>query len=349
MNSSTSCSDTKLLINDCTLRDGMHALGHQYTLEQMVQIAKKLDEAKVDLIEVSHGDGLNGNSVNYGFSRHTERDYLLAVGEVLQHAKLAALLLPGIGTREEIRMARELGVDTLRVATHCTEADISRQHIEYARALGFDVVGFLMMAHMIPTEALIAQAKLMESYGAHCVYVTDSAGALLMSEASERVDAMKQALSAEVGFHNHHNLGLGVANTILAIEAGADRVDASLAGMGAGAGNCPLEVLIAVTERMGIETGVELYPLLEAADRIVRPLQRRPVQADGNAIMLGYAGVYSSFLLHTERAAKLHGVDARDILVELGRRGMIGGQEDMIVDVALELKARTSFSGPKAS
>lgn len=332
---------SKVIINDCTLRDGMHALAHQYSVEQMVSIAKKLDEAKVDIIEVSHGDGLNGNSVNYGFSAHTEAEYLTAVREVLTHSRLAALLLPGIGTREDIAMARDLGVDTIRIATHCTEADIARQHIEYARSLEMDVVGFLMMAHMIPTAELVEQARLMESYGAHCVYVTDSAGALLMDETREKISAIREALDCQIGFHNHHNLGLGVANTIIAIEAGADRVDGSVAGMGAGAGNCPLEVLIAVTDRMGIETGVELYPLIDAADNLVRPLQRRPVQTDGNSLMLGYAGVYSSFLLHTERAAKLHGVDPRDILVELGERGMIGGQEDMIVDVALDLKRRS--------
>lgn len=329
--------DRKIIINDVTLRDGMHALAHQYSVEQMVAIAKKLDEAKIDLIEVSHGDGLNGNSFNYGFSAHTEMEYLRAVKEVLQHAKLVALLLPGIGTIEDIKLAGEAGVDTIRIATHCTEADISRQHIEYSRKAGFDVVGFLMMAHMIPTEKLVEQARLMESYGAHCVYVTDSAGALLMEETREKVSALKEALSCQVGFHNHNNLSLGVANTIVAIEAGADRVDASLAGMGAGAGNCPLEALIAVTERMGIQTGAKLYPLLDAADELVRPLQKRPVQTDGRSLMLGYAGVYSSFLLHTERAAERFGVDPRDILVELGKRGMIGGQEDMIVDVALNL------------
>ena len=335
-------SSRRILVNDCTLRDGMHALAHQYTIDQMVAIAAKLDEAHVDLIEVSHGDGLSGNSVNYGFSRHTEIDYLQAVAATLTHAKLAALLLPGIGTRADIDMAHEAGVETMRVATHCTEADISRQHIEYARSLDMDVVGFLMMAHMLSPTKLADQAALMESYGAHCVYVTDSAGALLMSETTDRVAALRDRLSCEVGFHNHNNLGLGVSNTILAIEAGADRVDASLAGMGAGAGNCALEVLIAVTDRMGIETGVELYPLIEAADKLVRPLQTRPVQTDGNALMLGFAGVYSSFLIHTERAAALHGVDPRDILVELGRRNMIGGQEDMIVDVALDLARRSS-------
>lgn len=333
----------KIIINDCTLRDGMHALAHQYSVEQMVQIAAKLDEAKIDLIEVSHGDGLNGNSINYGFSKHIEAEYIQAVRETITHSKLAALLLPGIGTIEDIEHAKSLGVDTIRIATHCTEADIARQHIEAGRRLGMDVVGFLMMAHMIPTKALVEQAKLMASYGAHCVYVTDSAGALLMSETTERVSALKDALDCQVGFHNHNNLGLGVANTILAIEAGADRVDGSVAGMGAGAGNCALEALIAVTDRMNIKTDVALYPLIDCADKLVRPIQVRPVQTDGNALMLGFAGVYSSFLLHTERAAKLHGVDPRDILVELGRRKMIGGQEDMIVDVALDLKAKQAL------
>lgn len=328
---------SKVLINDVTLRDGMHALAHQYSVDQMVAIARRLDEAQVDLIEVSHGDGLNGNSFNYGFSAHTEAEYLEAVASVLEHAKLAALLLPGIGTREDLKRARELGVSTIRIATHCTEADISRQHIELARQMDMDTVGFLMMAHMIPTQELVRQARLMESYGAHCVYVTDSAGALLMEEAREKVSALRQALGCQVGFHNHNNLSLGVANTIVAIEAGADRVDASLAGMGAGAGNCPLEALIAVSDRMGIETGVKLYPLMEAADELVRPIQRRPVQTDGPALMLGYAGIYSSFLLHTERAARKLDLDPRDILMELGRRRMIGGQEDMIMDVALDL------------
>jgi 4-hydroxy 2-oxovalerate aldolase len=330
----------KLIVNDVTLRDGMHALSHQYSVEQMVSIARRLDEAGVDLIEVSHGDGLNGNSFNYGFSAHAEIEYLQAVKKVLTKSRLAALLLPGIGTVDDLKMAREAGVDTIRIATHCTEADISQQHISKARDMGFDVVGFLMMAHMLDTPRLVEQARLMQSYGAHCVYVVDSAGALLMHETTERITAMKNALTCQVGFHNHNNLSLGVANTILAIQAGADRADASLAGMGAGAGNCPLEVLIAVCDRMGIETGVALYPLIEAADQIVRPLQRRPVQTDGNALMLGYAGVYSSFLLHAEKASRQFNVDARDILVELGRRKMVGGQEDMIIDVALALQTK---------
>lgn len=333
----------KLILNDATLRDGMHALAHQYSVEQMVAIARKLDEARIDIVEVSHGDGLSGNSFTYGFSRHTEAQYLCAVREVLKHSKLAALLLPGIGTIDDLKMAKDCGVDTIRVATHCTEADIANEHIETARHLGFDVATFLMMAHMTSTAALVEQAKIMEAAGAHCVYVVDSAGAMLMSEAKEKVTALKEALSCEVGFHNHDNLGLGVANSVVAIEAGVDRVDGSVAGMGAGAGNCRLEVLVAVLERMGIETGAKLYPLIECADELVRPLQEgRPVQIDGNALMMGYAGVYSSFLLHTERAAKRFDVDARDILVEVGRRRLVGGQEDLIVDVAMDLKAKAN-------
>ena len=327
-----------LTITDVTLRDGMHALAHQYTTGQMRDIARKLDEAGVPIIEVTHGDGLSGASFNYGFPAHSDIEYITAVKEVVTRAKIAALLLPGIGTIEEMRHAREAGVDTIRVATHCTEADIAAQHIAQAKEMGFDTVGFLMMAHMIPTAELVAQAKLMESYGADCVYITDSAGALLMEETRERVKAFKDEIGCEVGFHNHNNLGLGVANSVIAIEEGVDRIDASLAGMGAGAGNCALEVLVAVLERMNIATGVDLYPLIDAADTIVRPLQTRPVQTDGNALMLGYAGVYSSFLLHTERAAAKFGVDSRDILKELGRRRMVGGQEDMIVDVAIDLR-----------
>lgn len=320
----------------------MHALSHQYTIEQMVSIAKKLDEAKIDIIEVSHGDGLNGNSINYGFSKHAEIEYLQSVKSCLKYSKLAALLLPGIGTIEDLEMALEAGVNTIRIATHCTEADISKQHIEKAKQLGFDTVGFLMMSHMIEPKELLVQAKKMESYGADCVYITDSAGAMLMSDTKNKVSLFKNELLCEVGFHNHNNLGLGVANSIISIEQGVDRIDASLAGMGAGAGNCALECLIAVMNKMGLNKDIDLYPLIDAADKLVRPIQIRPVQTDGNALLLGYAGVYSSFLLHTERASKLYNVDSKDILIELGKRKMIGGQEDMIVDIALDLLNRNN-------
>lgn len=329
-------------LHDMCLRDGMHAMRHQISLEQMVALATALDEAGVPLIEVTHGDGLGGASVNYGFPAESDEAYLRAVIPHMKNAKISALLLPGIGTVDHLRMALDCGVHTIRVATHCTEADVSEQHITLARKLEMDTVGFLMMAHMLDAQSILAQARLMESYGANCIYCTDSAGYMLPNEVTEKISVLREGLKpeTELGFHGHHNMAMGVANSLAAVDAGADRIDGSVAGLGAGAGNTPLEVFAAVLDRMGAVTGVNVFKLMDVAEDVVVPMMHQMVRIDRDSLILGYAGVYSSFLLHAKRAGDKHGVPSSKILVELGKRKTIGGQEDMIEDVALDLLKR---------
>jgi len=329
----------KVILHDMCLRDGMHAKREQISVEQMIKVATAMDDAGVPYLQVTHGAGLGGNSLQHGFALASNEEYIHAVSSRMKQAKVSVLLIPGLGTMDELRSAYEAGARSVHVATHCTEADTSPQHIACARELGMDSTGFLMMAHLNDPKGLAEQGKLMESYGAHTVYITDSAGYMLPADVKARVQALRDVLKpeTEIGFHGHHNLGMGIANSIAAIDAGATRIDGSVAGLGAGAGNTPLEVFAAVCERMGIETGVDVFKLTDVAEEIIVPMMDHIVRVDRESLALGYAGVYSTFLLPAKRAAERYGVPARDILVELGRKKMIGGQEDMIDDTAMTM------------
>ncbi len=337
-------NERDVLITEVALRDGSHAIRHQFTVEQVTNIAKALDEANVPFIEVTHGDGLGGSSLQYGFSLTNELELIEAAASVVKNSKIAVLLLPGIGTMPDLKKAAELGAKMARIATHVTEADVSPQHIALSKDLGLETVGFLMMSHMAPTEKLVEQAKLMESYGADTVYVVDSAGALLPHQVRERIRALKDTLEINVGFHAHNNLSLAMANTLVAIEEGATRIDGSVRCLGAGAGNTQTEVLVAVLDKLGIKTGIDLYKMMDIAEDLVAPILEKPQEITKDSLVLGHAGVYSSFLLFAQRAAKRYGIDSRDILIELGKRKVVGGQEDMIIDIAAEISNRGQFS-----
>jgi 4-hydroxy 2-oxovalerate aldolase len=326
-------------LTDSTLRDGSHAVAHQYTEQQAIDIVAGLDRAGVPVIEVSHGDGLGGSSFNYGFSGTDEMKLITRAVETATQAKIACLLLPGIGVADDLKAIKDAGVQVARIATHCTEADIAEQHIGMAKELGMEAVGFLMMAHMTSPDELLRQALIMQESGADVVYCVDSAGALTTKTVTERVDALVGGLDVPVGLHAHENLSLSVANSLTALDHGALHIDACTGGAGAGAGNCPTEVFVAVCDRMGVATGVDTMTMVDVAEEVVRPAMNRPQMVDRAALILGYAGVYGSFMLHSERAAKRYGVSQAQILIELGRRGVVGGQEDMIIDVALELAA----------
>ncbi|MGO4498919.1 4-hydroxy-2-oxovalerate aldolase [Paenibacillus sp. 2RAB27] len=327
-------ANRSLEILDVTLRDGSHAIRHAFTEEQVRTTARGLDLAGVNYFEVTHGDGLGGSSLQYGFSKVDELKLIEAAVDECSNAKVSVLLIPGIGIKEDLQNAVKAGAKMVRVATHVTEADVARQHIELGRELGLKTVGFLMMAHMAPVNKLVEQAKLFESYGAEIVYVTDSAGTLLPHEVKERISALKNARSCEIGFHGHNNLSMAMANTVAAVEAGATYIDGSLRCLGAGSGNTQTEVMVAVLERLGYRTGIDLYKIMDVANDIVAKYMQRPQEITGSSLIMGYSGVYSSFLLHTEEAAKKFGVDERDILVELGKMKAVGGQEDLIYDVA---------------
>lgn len=331
--------DLTIRITDTSLRDGSHAKRHQFTEDDVRTVVAGLDAVGMPVIEVTHGDGLGGSSFNYGFSRTDERLLMKAAVETAKQAKIAALMLPGLGTKDDIKGAADLGLSIIRIATHCTEADISIQHFGVSRELGLETVGFLMMAHSQPPEVLAEQARIMADAGCQCVYVVDSAGAMILEDVTQRVEAVVAELGddAQVGFHGHENLGLSVANSVLAVRAGAVQIDGSTRAFGAGAGNTPLEVFAAVAERQGIHTGLDVLRLIDVAEDVVRPIMDGECVKDRLAIIMGYAGVYSSYLKHAYRAAERYGVSGAEILLECGRQGLVGGQEDQIIQIAASL------------
>ncbi|MFF2813752.1 4-hydroxy-2-oxovalerate aldolase [Streptomyces sp. NPDC058000] len=338
-----SYSDTlDIRITDSSLRDGSHAKRHQFTVEDVRSVVAALDDAGVPVIEVTHGDGLGGSSFTYGFSKTPEQELIRAAVETARRAKIAFLMLPGLGVKDDIRAAHGNGATVCRIATHCTEADISVQHFGLAREMGLETVGFLMMAHSTTPEALARQGRIMADAGCQCVYVVDSAGAMVMDDVTERVQALVAELGedVQVGFHGHENLALGTGNSIAAIQAGARQIDGSTRRLGAGAGNTAVEALVAVCAKMGIRTGIDVLKIIDAAEDVVRPVMDGECQLDRLALLMGHAGVYSSFLKHAFRQGERYGVPAAQILLRAGERRLVGGQEDQLIDIAVELAAQ---------
>ena len=336
-------------ITDTSLRDGSHHKRHQFTKEEVHAIVAALDTAGVPVIEVTHGDGLGGSSFNYGFSKTPEQDLIKLAAETAKEAKIAFLMLPGVGTKEDIKEAQNNGGSICRIATHCTEADVSIQHFGLARELGLETVGFLMMSHTIPPEKLAEQARIMADAGCQCVYVVDSAGALVLEGVADRVAALVAELGddAQVGFHGHENLGLGVANSVEAVRAGAKQIDGSCRRFGAGAGNAPVEALIGVFDKIGVKTGIDFFDIADAAEEVVAPAMPAECLLDRNALIMGYSGVYSSFLKHAIRQSERYGVPAHQLLHRAGQRKLIGGQEDQLIDIALEIKREQESAAAK--
>ena len=326
-----------VLVTEVALRDGSHVVAHQYTIEQVKNLTGKLSAAGVPYIEVSHGDGLGGSSLQYGFSKVNDIELVETAVEMAGESAISVLLIPGIGTIDHLREAANVGAKMARIATHVTEADVSKQHLKAAKHLGMEAIGFLMMSHMASPEKLLEQASLMESYGADAVYVVDSAGSFLPQDVKARINLLKTNLNIDIGFHAHNNLSLAVANSLVAIEEGANRIDGSIRCLGAGAGNTQTEVLVAVLDRMGIRTEIDLYKMLDLSEEVGNTIMPKPQEITDSSLIMGYSGVYSSFLLHANKAAKKYGVDARDILMELGRQKVVGGQEDTIIEVAEQM------------
>ncbi|MFB6090341.1 MAG: 4-hydroxy-2-oxovalerate aldolase [Halobellus sp.] len=332
-------TDADVRLVDMTLRDGMHAVDHQFTPEEMADVAAALEAAEMDVAEVSHGDGMGGSSINYGFSAASTEEYLDAVAPELDDTRLSVLMLPGIGTVEEIDMAIDRGADMCRIATHVTEADISEDHFTKVKDRGLEANGLLMLSHMAEPERILEEARLMEEYGADAVYVMDSAGAMLPSDVRDRVSLLVEELDIDVGFHAHNNLGLGIGNSLAALDAGAVTIDGCLRGLGAGSGNAQMEVLVGVLDKAGYDVNPDFFGTMDAAEDVLVPMidDDEMPELDNDSLMLGYAGVYSSFLRHTRRVGEKYDIDPREILVELGEMEVVGGQEDLITDVAARL------------